>query len=96
MTNVSLYNCPWLEEIQLQDNRLTCLPAAIFTLEALVTLDVSNNKLQSLPFAVWDSPSLKELNVSFNLLTELPVGVEPLPQPPSSSEVRTVTISLHA
>ena len=45
-TEVSLYNCPWLEEVQLQDNRLTSLPAAIFTLESLSSLDVSNNKLQ--------------------------------------------------
>ena len=43
---VSLYNCPWLEEVQLQDNRLTSLPAAIFPLESLSSLDVSNNKLQ--------------------------------------------------
>ena len=43
---MSLYNCPWLEEVQLQDNRLTSLPAAIFTLESLSSLDVSNNKLQ--------------------------------------------------
>ena len=94
---VSLYNCPWLEEVQLQDNRLTSLPAAVFTLESLSSLDVSNNKLQSLPFAVWDAPALKELNLAFNLLTELPVGVEelPMPTPPpgmASSEVRWKSI----
>ena len=58
---VSLYNCPWLEEVQLQDNRLTSLPAAIFTLESLSSLDVSNNKLQgpnSIGIGFWSSLSL--------------------------------------
>ena len=69
----ALYNCPLLEEVFLQDNRLEVLPVALFSsLKALTTLDVSNNKLQSLPFEMWTSPSLKELNLSFNLLSELP------------------------
>ena len=68
-----LYNCPALEEVFLQDNRLQTLPAALFLgLKALTCLDVSNNKLQYLPFEMWHATALKEFNLSFNLLTELP------------------------
>ncbi|KRF83412.1 leucine-rich repeat serine/threonine-protein kinase 1 isoform X2 [Drosophila virilis] len=67
------YNCPVLDELFLQDNQLTTLPAAIFHLPALTILDISNNKLQQLPFDMWRAPKLRELNVAFNLLRELPV-----------------------
>ncbi|ALC46696.1 Lrrk [Drosophila busckii] len=67
------YNCPVLDELFLQDNQLTCLPAAVFQLPALSMLDISNNKLQQLPFDMWRAPKLRELNVAFNLLRELPV-----------------------
>lgn len=66
------YNVPVLEEIYLQDNRLTFVPPIIFRLPALLILDVSNNKLQELPFELWKSPKLRELNVAFNLLKDLP------------------------
>lgn len=68
------YDCPVLEEIYLQDNRLEFIPEALFNVPALVTLVVSNNKLQYLPYEMWKAPKLKELNVSFNLLKELPVN----------------------
>lgn len=67
------YNCPALEELYIQDNRLENIPDAIFRLPNLITLVVSNNKLQFLPYNMWKAPKLKELNVSFNLLIELPV-----------------------
>lgn len=66
------YNCPVLEELYLQDNRLENIPFAIFRLPSLLTLDVSNNKLQQLPFDMWKAPKLRELNVAFNLLKDLP------------------------
>ena len=68
-----LLRCPWLEEIQLQDNRLEYIPPSIFTLKSLSTLDMSNNKLTFLPFEMWKAVQLKELNVAFNMLSELPV-----------------------
>lgn len=67
-----VYNCPVLEELYLQDNRLDQIPDAIFKLPSLVTLVVSYNKLQQLPYNMWLAPKLKELNASFNLLKELP------------------------
>lgn len=70
--SASRYDCPMLEELYLQDNRLEEVPAGIFALPALVTLDVSNNKLQSLPYAIWMAPKLRDLNVAFNLLKDLP------------------------
>uniref|UniRef100_A0A1S4G9X9 non-specific serine/threonine protein kinase n=1 Tax=Anopheles gambiae TaxID=7165 RepID=A0A1S4G9X9_ANOGA len=66
------YQCPVLEELYLQDNRLECVPAVLFRLPNLAILDVSNNKLQELPFEMWKAPKLKELNVAFNFLKDLP------------------------
>jgi hypothetical protein len=41
------FNCPCLEEVQLQDNRLEYIPPALFSsLKVLASLDLSNNKLQ--------------------------------------------------
>ncbi|XP_044740580.1 leucine-rich repeat serine/threonine-protein kinase 1 isoform X2 [Chrysoperla carnea] len=71
-SNESKYDCPVLEEIYLQDNRLEYIPEALFKIPSLVTLVVSNNKLQYIPYEMWKAPKLKELNVSFNLLKELP------------------------
>ncbi|KRT85722.1 Ankyrin repeat-containing protein [Oryctes borbonicus] len=68
------YNCPVLEELYLQDNRLDHIPEAIFRLPNLVTLVVANNKLQYLPYNMWLAPKLKELNASFNFLKELPIS----------------------
>jgi len=67
------YNCPVLEELYLQDNRLENIPWAIFRLPTLLTIDVSNNKLQELPYEMWKSPKLRELNLAFNLLKDLPI-----------------------
>ena len=58
----------------LQDNRLESLPASLFNLRSLSSLDLSNNKLQNLPVEMWSSPRLKELNLAFNLLSELPLA----------------------
>lgn len=66
------YNVPVLEELYLQDNRLTLIPPSLFKLPSLQILDVANNKLQELPFEIWKSPKLRELNVAFNLLKDLP------------------------
>uniref|UniRef100_A0A182VV89 non-specific serine/threonine protein kinase n=1 Tax=Anopheles minimus TaxID=112268 RepID=A0A182VV89_9DIPT len=66
------YQCPVLEELYLQDNRLECVPTVLFRMPNLSILDVSNNKLQELPFEMWKAPKLKELNVAFNFLKDLP------------------------
>ena len=69
------FQCPMLEEVQLQDNRLEVLHPAFFSsLKSLTCLDVSNNKLLSLPYELWSASKLKELNASFNLLSELPMS----------------------
>lgn len=66
------YDCLLLEELYIQDNRLEEVPAAIFQLPSLITLDVSNNKLQKLPYDMWNATKLRDLNVAFNLLKDLP------------------------
>ena len=66
------YNCPSLEEIHLQDNRLDNLPHNLFKLPKLSILDVSNNKLQMVPYVIWSCPSLTEVNLSLNMLSDLP------------------------
>lgn len=59
----------------LQDNRLEDLPPALFTLPALVILDVSNNKLRALPDIMWNAPCLRDLNAALNHLKDLPGGL---------------------
>ena len=66
------YNCPSLEEVHLQDNRLDSLPQNLFKLPNLSILDVSNNKLQMVPYVMWTCPSLTEVNLSLNMLSDLP------------------------
>lgn len=66
------YDCPILEELYLQENKLDNIPEAIFRLPALTALVIAKNKLQNLPYSIWTAPKLKELNVAFNLLKELP------------------------
>ena len=68
------YSCPWLEEVQVQDNRLDSLPASLLRLAVLSILDASNNKLQTVPFAMWTCTSLRELNLSLNMLSDLPTS----------------------
>ena len=68
------YSCPWLEEVQVQDNRLDSLPASLLRLPVLSILDASNNKLQTVPFAMWTCTSLRELNLSLNMLSDLPTS----------------------
>ena len=68
------YNCPSLEEIHLQDNRLDCLPPSLFRLQNLSILDVSNNKLKQVPYLMWSCQSLTEVNLSLNMLSDLPSG----------------------
>ena len=76
-TKEFFYNCPCLEEVQLQDNRLEFIHPAFFSsLKSLTSLDISNNKLILLPYEVWKAPKLKELNCAFNLLSELPLSEE--------------------
>ena len=70
------YNCPSLEEIHLQDNRLDCLPSNLFKLPILSILDASNNKLQQVPYMMWSCPNLTEVNFSLNMLSDLPSGVD--------------------
>lgn len=64
--------CPLLEEINLNKNRLSTLPAQLFKLPMLRRLTVSNNAIQSLPFDMWKAPMLVELNLSSNKLRSLP------------------------
>ena len=66
------WHCPWLEEICLQRNQLTTLPAALFKLPNLQRLTASHNQLTTLPFQMWLSPSLQELILSHNSLSVLP------------------------
>lgn len=68
----STWNCPVLEELHLEHNRLESLPKIIFELPNLVGLDVSNNALTSLPANFWFAPKLKDVNVAGNQLRFLP------------------------
>ncbi len=68
--------CPWLEDVQLQKNKLKTVPGALFKLPSLQKLNLSHNELERLPFDMWSSPSLHEVNLSDNRLKDLPCAAE--------------------
>ncbi|KAG4071917.1 hypothetical protein HA402_006078 [Bradysia odoriphaga] len=69
------FDCPFLEEIYLQNNKLDEIPARYFLFPELKTLDVSNNKIQKLPKEMWKALNLRDLNVAFNLLRSFPLNI---------------------
>lgn len=66
------FMCPLLEELHLQDNKLTSLPVYVFRFPVLKFLDASFNKITELPSEMWGAPSLVTLDLTRNLVTKLP------------------------
>lgn len=73
--DIKSFDCPFLEEMYLQNNKLDEIPARYFLFPELKTLDVSNNKIQKLPKEMWKARNLRDLNVAFNLLRSFPLNV---------------------
>lgn len=69
----SSWNCPHLEEIELNRNSFTTLPTCLFQLPSLRYLNMSFNDIDSLPFDMWMAPVLKTLELKGNYLKKLPV-----------------------
>jgi len=72
----SALNC--LAELRLAKNRITIIPAAVFSgrrLATLAHLDLSENQLTSLPSSLTDLSGLAVLKVDANQLTSLPQGI---------------------
>ncbi len=69
---ISCWDCPLLEDVQIQQNKLKTVPPALFKLPSLKRLNMSYNDVDRLPFDMWTASSLTELNVSHNKLCELP------------------------
>ncbi|KFR12961.1 Leucine-rich repeat-containing protein 40, partial [Opisthocomus hoazin] len=65
---------PALAVLDVHDNQLTSLPAALGQLENLQKLDVSHNKLTSVPEEVMRLSRLKSLLLHHNELSHLPDG----------------------
>ena len=76
----AVWYCPYLEEIDLQNNNLTALPGCLFLLPALKILNASKNDIGTLPFDIWHTPNLRTVLLSNNYIKGLPVL-------PSASEV---------
>ena len=66
------WNCPLLDELELQRNELTSVPSCVFDLPNLKVLNLSRNKLKELPLKLWTAPSLKDVLLQDNELTCLP------------------------
>lgn len=66
------WNCPLLDELELQRNELTALPSCVFDLPNLKVLNLCRNKLKELPLKMWTAPSLKDVLLQENELTCLP------------------------
>ena len=82
------WDCPWLEDIQLQKNKLKTVSAALFKLPGLQKLNLSHNEIDRLPYEMWSSAALHDLNVSHNRLKDLPFS------PDSSSVISSENSSL--
>ncbi len=63
---------PWLEDVQLQKNKLKTVPGALFRLPALQKLNLSFNEIDKLPYDMWSCVSLHDLNLTENRLRDLP------------------------
>ena len=70
----SEWNCPALEDVELQGNQLTSLPLVLFQLPVLKTLNACWNQIDHLPFEMWIAPSLKNLLLKKNKLYALPTA----------------------
>lgn len=66
------WNCPSLEELDLQHNMIVDVPKHIFTMPSLRTIDLSWNYIKNMPFEMWVSPSLKTLILEHNNIQSLP------------------------
>ncbi|KAK3770733.1 hypothetical protein RRG08_011777 [Elysia crispata] len=68
-------NLPALEELHLNENKLTHIPRFLFHLPMLKYLDLSVNRLTELPVEMWETPALVTLRLSSNALSCLPTSV---------------------
>ena len=67
----ALWDCPLLEEVDLESNKLAEIPPVLCRLPLLRKLSLARNALERLPRDLWMSESLQELDVSHNSLTQL-------------------------
>ena len=67
----ALWDCPLLEEIDLESNKLSEIPSVLCRLPLLRKLSLSRNALTCVPRDLWLSESLQELDVSHNSITHL-------------------------
>lgn len=70
---VSSWKCSNLAYFNLSSNDFREIPAGIFSLPKLISLDMKNNKIRQLDISMWTAPSLKSLYLSSNLIESLPV-----------------------
>ena len=69
---MSTWDCPLLEELDVQKNRLTSVPKCLFELPSLKVLNLDDNEIKKLPFEFWSAPSLKDVFLRKNKISCLP------------------------
>ena len=67
-----------INELVLNDNKLSSLPDSIKEFKKLTTLSLNNNKLQCLPKSIVELKSLEKLLLSDNQLKEIPTNIDEL------------------
>ena len=82
----AIWYCPYLEEIDLQNNNLTSLPGCLFLLPGLKILNANKNDIGTLPFDIWNTPNLRTVLLSNNYIKGLPVL-------PGASEVVSTNVN---
>ncbi|ODM97759.1 Protein LAP2, partial [Orchesella cincta] len=71
----NLFHCHELRDLDLCDNDLKEIPAAIESLTRIAKLDVSRNALSEVPESIKNCKNLTYLDLSLNQLTKLPEAI---------------------
>lgn len=61
-----------LDNLHLENQRLTTIPATVGNLDKLEELNLSNNRLTAIPDEITNLKNLKRLYLSYNQLTKMP------------------------
>ena len=67
--------CAKLTYLNLEHNKITCLPSSVYKLKSLQCLIITQNKITNIDEDITQLRLLKKLDISLNLLTVLPLAV---------------------
>ena len=66
------WTCQELQNLEMNSNQLSSLPACLFSLCELKEVYVNDNRLTEVPVGMWTAPKLQKLYMNRNMLESLP------------------------